>query len=191
MTEDEIGPSEESNAGIFGMFRKRKRAKRESRTVIKIKTVGDIPPVVSARRNLGNGDVSRAIIEGYNSAKNDYIRQFNVEVDRSLTNRQFLIREFGKVGIKIPSEGNLDNGIIMDLMNRNVVTGITDKNRTNALRRLTTFYIEYYERVRFSGPVKDEQNQVMEKLEDIYNYLDIMSLYYAELREMQEELPDE
>ncbi len=187
MEEDSEGPEK----GIFSKLWKKKKNKQDSKTVIKIKTVGDIPPVVSARRHLGNGEISRAIIEGYNSAKNDYIREFNVEVDRSLTNRQFLIREFNRVGIKIPSEGNLDNGIIVDLMGRNVVTSETYKNRTNALRKLTTFYIDYYERVRFSGPVNDDPATVMDKLEDIYNYLDIMSLYYAELQGMQEEPFDE
>lgn len=182
---------EEPERNIFGRIRKRKKVRQESRTVIKIKTVGDIPPVVSARRHLGNGETSRAIVEAYNSAKNDYIREFNVEVDRSLTNRQFLIREFNKVGIKIPEEGNLDNGLIVDLMGRNVFTSEYSKNRTDALRKLTTFYIDYYERVRFSGPVSDDPATIMEKLEDVYNYLDIMSLYYAELRGQQEELPDE
>lgn len=177
--------------GFFSRMRKRRSRKLDRRTVIKIKTVGDIPPVVSARRHLGNGDLTNAVIEGYNSAKSDYIREFNVEVSKSLTNRQFLIEEFNKLGISIPEDGNLDNGTIVDNMGRNVFTSDGDKNRVDALRKLATFYLEYYERVRFSGPISDDPSTVMEKLEDIYNYLDIMSLYYAELQGDQEEVTDE
>lgn len=187
----EENENEEEHEGFFAKLKKRKKEKRGSRTVIKVKTVGDIPPVMSARRQLGNGEVSRAIIEGYNSAKNDYIRQFNVEVDRSLTNRQFLIREFNSLGITMPEEGNLDNGVIVDLMERNVFISDTDKNRINALRKLTSFYIDFYERVRFSGNAKYDPAGVMEKLEEVYNYLDIMELYYAEMTDPQEDIPDE
>lgn len=182
---------EELHEGFLAKLRKKRKARQESRTVIKVKTVGDIPPVMSARRQLGNGEVSRAVVEGYNSAKNDYIRQFNVEVDKSMTNRQFLIREFNAVGIEIPEEGNLDNGVIVDLMERNVFISETDKNRINALRKLASFYIDFYEKVRFSGDPHTDPSMVMEKLEDVYNYLDIMELYYAEMTESQEDFPDE
>ncbi len=181
----------EMNEGFFARLKKKKKIKRESRTVIKVKTVGDIPPVVSARRHLGDGDLNSAIIEGYNSAKNDYIREYNVEVQKSLTNRQFIINEFAVVGLKIPDEGNLDNNVITDNMNRNVLTSDTYKNRANALKKLATFYLDYYEKVRFSGPVSDDPAIVMDKLEGIYNYLDIMSLYYAELQVRPEEVSDE
>lgn len=180
-----------NTTGFLARFRKKRKERTERKTIIKIKTVGDIPPIVSARRHLGNGDLSNAIIEGYNSAKNDYIREYNVEVQKSLTNRQFIIDEFNRVGMKIPEEANLDNNIIVDHMGRNVFTSEVNKNRANALKKIAVFYLDYYEKVRFYGPVQDDPSVVMEKLEDIYNYLDIMSLYYAELQIQQEEVTDE
>ncbi len=158
--------------------------RRESRpkTIIKIKTVGDIPPIVETRKLLGEGKGRDAIMHAYNFAKEDYARYYNINLKKNETNRQFIIHSLENLGAKIPQTGIVDNHAISDGMNTFVPLKEDSLDQFNALKKLSSFYLDYYEKTRF-GEVQDlDQDTVIERLEDFYNYLDIMRLYYAEVQ---------
>lgn len=180
--------NERRRGGLFGRFKRAAAKKKESRTVIKVRSVGDIPPILNARRLVSEGNLQEAIISGYKQAKIDYCAQFSVQLTTSETNRQFLIREFAANGIKIPQEGNLDNSVITERASMASEFPQGNKMRLFALRKLTTFYLDFYERARFQGPIKEDPNVVVDRLTDIYNYLDIMKLYYAQVNGEEEEV---
>ncbi|MCL4335335.1 MAG: hypothetical protein M1402_04480 [Candidatus Thermoplasmatota archaeon] len=180
--------NERKKGGFFKRFRRAAAKKRESKTVIKVRSVGDIPPIVNARKLVGDGNMQEAIKRGFNRAKQDYCSQFSVTPSPSDTNRQFLIREFALNGINIPDEAYLDNSLFSEAMNKGSEIPQWNKNRIMALRKLTAFYLDYYEKARFQGPVKDDPNTVIEKLTDVYNYLDIMKLYYTQMNGEEEEV---
>lgn len=158
--------------------------KRESRpkTIIKIKTVGDIPPIVETRKLLGEGRTREAIMKAYQYAKQDYARFYNVPLNKSNSNRTFIIQSLKDLGVRIPENGYVDNHAIIDGMNAFVPIKETSLDRFNALKKLSSFYLDYYEKTRFGEIWNPDPDTVIERLEDIYNYLDIMKLYYAEVQ---------
>lgn len=180
--EVESQPKQKKQSFLKRLFSSRE-SKRVSRakTIIKIKTVGDIPPIAETRKLLGDGRIKKAIVTGYNYAKNDYMRFFSVSTDRSETNRQFIIRSLTEIGVEVPEYGYVDNHAIMDSMNSYVLTNISKSEKFNALKKLTSFYLEYYERTRFSENWNPDSETIIQRLEDIYSYMDIMKLYYAEV----------
>lgn len=165
-------------ARLFG-FGKRKPTFSVN-TEIRIRTVGDIPPMIEAKRLIGNGDANAAIVFIFNTAKKDYARFFGVRIDQNEPNRQFLIKSFTSFGIRIPEEGNLDNTVIQESVNNPPAINDKQINQFSALRKLTTFYIELYEGARFSSGFKGDPELIVERISDVYNYMDIPKLYFSE-----------
>jgi hypothetical protein len=64
-------------------------------------------------------------------------------------------------------------------MNEFVINDDQKAERLNALKKLTSFYLEYYERTKYGDEWSPDPETVIERLEDIYNYMDIMYLYYS------------
>ena len=48
------------------------KIEEKTKTVLKIKTVDDIPVIKEMRKKIGNGERKEAIIYGYTNLKNDY-----------------------------------------------------------------------------------------------------------------------
>ncbi len=174
----------------------------EEKTVLKIKTVDDIPVIKEMRKYIGNDDIKEAIIYGYTSAKNDYVRFFNANNYGS--NRLFIINELKKVNVDIKIDDaytdnitiknaiekhnikiqeNRDNKIMEDNNEENDAIVGNDKNNDRkyyAIKKIALFYFNYYEIARFGYMVYDklDADEILEKVKDIYNYMDIMKLFY-------------
>ena len=54
------------------------------------------------------------------------------------------------------------------------------KNRAQALRKLLTFYLNFYEPARFAQEVSFDGDDLMNRFSEIYNYMDIMKLYFSD-----------
>ncbi len=174
----------------------------EEKTVLKIKTVDDIPVIKEMRKYIGNDDIKEAIIYGYTSAKNDYVRFFNANNYGS--NRLFIINELKKVNVDIKIDDaytdnitiknaiekqnikiqeNRDNKIMEDNNEEDNALVENDKNddrKYYAIKKIALFYFNYYEIARFGYMVYDklDADEILEKVKDIYNYMDIMKLFY-------------
>ena len=151
---------------------------REEKTIFKVKTVSDIPPIIEARRLIGDYKVNEAIILLYNAVRSDYVRYFGGSTKDSETNRQFIISSFKKFGIDIDESGFTDNYAILNKINDSPPINDAAINQFNALRKLTNFYLDYYEKVRFSSGFHGDPEMLIEKVTDIYNYMDIIKLYF-------------
>lgn len=172
---------------LFGGGKDRRVSR--SKTIVKIKTVGEIPPITETRKALGDGNTKLAVVNAFMYAKKDFMRFFGVSTTKDETNRQFLIRCLGDLDIKVPETGFIDNYAIMDSMNEFVISDDVKADRLNALKKLTSFYIEYYERTKYGEEWSPDPETVIERLEDIYNYMDIMYLYYSSGKKA--EVPEE
>ncbi len=174
----------------------------EEKTVLKIKTVDDIPVIKEMRKYIGNDDIKEAIIYGYTSAKNDYVRFFNANNYGS--NRLFIINELKKVNVDIKIDDaytdnitiknaiekqnikiqeNRGNKIMEDNNEEDHALVENDKNddrKYYAIKKIALFYFNYYEIARFGYMVYDklDADEILEKVKDIYNYMDIMKLFY-------------
>ncbi|MCL5437954.1 MAG: hypothetical protein M1148_02000 [Candidatus Thermoplasmatota archaeon] len=165
-------------ARLFG-FGGAKRKNLRVETQYQIKSVADIPPLIEAKKLIGDNKAKEAIIKLFNAAKADYCKYYSVKEDRNEPNRQFLLRSFLQFGIKIPEEGNLDNIVIQDYINDPPVINDNMINQFSALRKLTNFYLEFYESAKFSDGFKGDTELIIEKISDIYNYMDIPTLYFS------------
>lgn len=172
----ESGKTKKSKKG-----KKPRTTTKKIETVVEVKTVGDIPPIVEARKSLGNGDIRGAIINGYKSVKADYIRFFNERGDLNESNRSFIIRSLKQFGLNIPEQGYLDNSAIIDGMNSFKEFSEEKEAKYNALKKISQFYLNLYEKARFSRDLKFEDEEIVEKMIDVYNYMDIMRLYFPDI----------
>ena len=175
----------------------------KEKTVLKIKTVDDIPVIKEMRKYIGNDDIKNAIIYGYTSAKKDYIRFFNASGNYG-SNRLFIINELKKVNVDIKvDDAYTDNITIKNAIEKQnvkieenkdskgvknsdkeydmVVESDEDNDkRYYAIKKIALYYFNYYEIARFGYVAYDrvDPDEVLEKVRDIYNYMDIMKLFY-------------
>lgn len=149
-------------------------------TVVEVKTVGDIPPVLDARKMMGEGDLSAAAKILFKAARDDYVRYFSAS-GATDGNRHFFISEIANFKVKVPEMGYVDNTTIMESLGMIEVDGTDPRieNRVLALKKLATFYLDYYEKARFSADYDFDGEGLIGSFSDIYNYMDIMALYFA------------
>ncbi len=148
----------------------------ETRTVVEIKTLGDIPPIVEVRKLIGNGDKNEGTVRGFNLAKGDIARSFNTVQKPGESNRKFLVRILREAGIEIPDEAYVDNTALKNAMKNSLSS--SESNKIDALKKLAFFYIDYYEKAKFSNEVYSTDDDIIDRLMDLYNYLDVAKLYY-------------
>ncbi|EQB67038.1 MAG: hypothetical protein AMDU2_EPLC00006G0595 [Thermoplasmatales archaeon E-plasma] len=156
--------------------RGKKSGSSETRTVVEIKTLGDIPPIVEVRKLIGNGDKNEGTVRGFNLAKADIARSFNTVQKPGESNRKFLVRILRESGIEIPDEAYVDNTALKNAMKNSL--SVSESNKIDALKKLAFFYVDYYEKAKFSNEVYSTDDDIIDRLMDLYNYLDVAKLYY-------------
>lgn len=149
-------------------------------TVVEVKTVGDIPPALEARKLIGENDLIGAAKVTFQAAKKDYSRYFGARLSDSEGSRHFFINELSSMKIKVPENGYVDSFTIMEAFDDAVSTEEDSKNRVQALRKLLTFYLNFYEPARFAQEVSFDGDDMMNRFSEIYNYMDIMKLYFSD-----------
>ena len=168
--------------------------KETGRTVLKIKTVDDIPVIKEMRKKIGNGERREAIIYGYINIKNDYSRYFGSP--RYGSNRDFILGEIKRFNIVLDNDDcSTDNFAIKKMIensahnkaepkssvkNAQRQDNIEENTRFFALKKIALFYFNYYEIARF-GDYKLEtlgESEIIGPVKDAYNYMDIMKLFY-------------
>ncbi len=176
MKPEEI-PNEIKKKGLFSK-RKEKKTRDEIKTVVHVKTIGDIPPIVEARKDIGENNVRRAVIRGYLATKDDYIKFFGVKSQTNEGERAFIIRTLDSVGIKIPEEGYVDGKLI-----KGIIETVNLENqlpKASALIKLASFMVNYYEVARYSDQNITDGENVLKMITEIYNYMDITKLYFPD-----------
>lgn len=148
-------------------------------TVVEVKTVGDIPPVLEARKQIGDEDLSSAAQTLFKAARSDYVRYFSAKGASNDGNRNFFITELSDFKIDVPEMGSVDNTTIMDAIDQLRPDNDDLNNRVNSLKKLALFYLNYYEKARYSNDYQFDGEELVSKFSEIYNYMDIMKLYFS------------
>lgn len=148
-------------------------------TVVEVKTVGDIPPVLEARKLLGDENINGAAQTLYKAARGDYVRYFSAKGDVTGGNRDFFITELATFNVKVPEIGLVDNYTITEAINGLKPEADEMMNRVNTLKKLSSFYLNYYEKARYSNDHQFDGEELVSKFSEIYNYMDIMKLYFS------------
>ncbi|MEM0156797.1 MAG: hypothetical protein QXN26_01860 [Thermoplasmataceae archaeon] len=149
-------------------------------TVVEVKTVGDIPPVLEAKKLIGENDIVGAAKVTFQAAKKDYSRFFGARMSDSEGNRHFFMNELSSMKINVPENGYVDSFTILEAFDDIVTTEDDSKNRAQALRKLLTFYLNFYEPARFAEEVSFDGDDLINRFSEIYNYMDIMKLYFSD-----------
>ncbi len=171
------------------------KIKNTEKTVFKIKTVDDIPVVKEIRKYIGNEQIKEAIMYGYDNLQKDFIRSFNIGRSYS-SNRDFIIKELNSCSIKLnEEEAYVNNNLITNSIKNSTLKpnsdqdkkedGVSDTennnqiNRCMAIIKLSQFFVDYYEPSRYGETAINMKGEIiLNKIKDIYNYMDIMALYY-------------
>ena len=172
----------------MGLFSRRDKKKDKSSQsnqsvehVVEVKTIGDITPVIETRKLIGDNEYRKAIILAYNSAKSDYLRYFSESPVENESNRYFFIRSMKQFGIEIPETGYVDNHAIINSVSMTPKLGQEKLNQFNALKKLAMFYLDLYEKAKFSKNPAIDGDTIVKRLIDIYNYMDIAKLYFPDV----------
>jgi len=171
------------------------KIEEKTKTVLKIKTVDDIPVIKEMRKKIGNGERKEAIIYGYTNLKNDYTRFYGCQ--KYSSNRDFILSEISHFDI-IPdrTEFSTDNFTIKNLIENSIYNkeetdatpdnaGKTDSvektTRFFAIKKIALFYFNYYEIARFGDYNWEalDEKEIIDPVKDAYNYMDIMKLFYG------------
>jgi len=163
----------------------------QEKTVLKIKTVDDIPVIKEMRKKIGNNERREAVLYGYVNLKNDYARYFGSQTYGS--NREFILAEMANFGVKPKTEESLtDNPAIKAVIadskypekegsrDNDVKTNDRQHTKFLAMKKIALFYFNYYEIARFGNYnwEKLEEKEIIDPVKDIYNYMDLMKLFY-------------
>ncbi len=168
---------------VIKKVRKKKKGKELAssvKTVIEIKTVGDIPPIVEARQAISEGELNSAAINGFRAMKRDYIKYFRVDPVSGGSNRDFIIKTLASMGIGVSENAYVDNLAILEALDNDEDAEENSKAKFNALRKLARFYLDYYEKARFSHDLHGDGEDIVDRMVEVYNYMDIMYLYFPE-----------
>lgn len=168
---------------VVKKVRKKKKTRELTsnvKTVIEIKTVGDIPPIVETRQKISDGELNEAAIDGFRALKRDYIRYFRVDPQTNASNREFVLRTLNDMGFPASEGASVDNNALIEAFNGGKEISSAIKSKFNGLKKLTTFYIDYYEKARFSQELHGDGEDIVDRMIDVYNYMDIMYLYFPE-----------
>ena len=173
--------------------KKRGAVPNQVERIVEVKTIGDITPIVETRKLIGNEQYREAVILAYNSVKKDYIRYFSESSVPNESNRYFFIRSLKQFGIDIPETGYVDNHAIVEAMASAPEPEEKLAEKLSALKKLTMFYLDMYEKARFSKDYVVDEGTIVDKLTDIYNYMDIAKLYFpnVEIRKIKENTREE
>jgi len=167
-------PPKKEKRSLFSFGRKKVR--EEVKTVIKVKTVGDVPAIVSARKSITEGKVKDAIISGYRDVKNDYMRYFGIQQAPDEGERLFIVNTLKGLGIDLPEESIVDGKFIIDRISGMDLASTDPK--VACFVKIAEFYLKYYEKAKYSDSVIEDDGEIIERLTGIYNYMDITKLYF-------------
>lgn len=151
-------------------------------TVVEVKRVEDIPPIIEANRILLNQDYRRAISLLFKAMRADYSRFYISGIKESVQNRQFLIESYREFGMDLDRRAYTDNFYLVDAVAAPPPINEDKINQYNALRKLTYFYLDYYEPANYSiSPVPNPET-IMERATEFYSFLNIVKLYFEDKR---------
>ncbi|HLH86235.1 MAG TPA: hypothetical protein VKU79_05165 [Thermoplasmataceae archaeon] len=162
---------------------KPKRSLRNSQTietVVEVKTVGDIPPMLEARRLISDNKIAAAAAVAYNAARSDYARYYGSKTSWNNGERNFLIGEIESFKVKVPDIARVDGTSILEAAESVQPENDQTKARLSALKKLILLYLNYYEKSRFGPSVEFGGDELLERFSDVYNYVDIMPLYFSD-----------
>lgn len=148
-------------------------------TVVEVKTVGDIPPVLEARKQIGEENIGVAATTLFNAARSDYLKYFNAKGTTGDGNRNFFISELRSFKVEVPEIGLVDSNTIIESLAKITINGDELSNRVNSLKKLASFFLNYYEKARYSNDPPFDGEELVSKFSEIYNYMDIMKLYFS------------
>ncbi|MHB1440471.1 MAG: hypothetical protein ACYCSO_04645 [Cuniculiplasma sp.] len=163
-----------------GFFSKRKRSANEE-TKIRVKTLLDIPPLVNARRNVGNKDMFKAATEAKRDVQKDIERYFNINLGGNLPNMARIYK------ILKDSDSDLTEDVVVDSISLALETAMIGTKSTGdqqlkemALKKYATFLMETYLPAAYSEDNQIDGEKLISQITDIYNYLDIKKLYFVD-----------
>ncbi|MEM0157904.1 MAG: hypothetical protein QXV22_05475 [Thermoplasmataceae archaeon] len=155
------------------------RSPQTIETVVEVRTVGDIPPMLEVKRLLGENEIVKASAVAYNAARSDYARYFGSKNTWNHGERDFLISEIESFKTKVPEVARVDSTSIFEAAESIHPENDQAKARMAALKKLILLYLNYYEKSRFGPSVEYSGEELIERFSDIYNYIDIMPLYFS------------
>ena len=163
-----------------GFFSRRKKAVREE-TQIRVKTILDIPPLVNARRNIGNRDVLKAAIDAKRDVQKDIERYFSINLGGNLPNMGRLYKALKETNKDLTEEITVDP-VSLELGTALIGTKSNGDTQMKemALKKYAAFVMGIYLPAVYSQEEEIEGDKIISMLTDIYDYMDIKKLYFVD-----------
>ena len=169
------GEKKKKKAGFFS--RKKRPVKEE--TKIRVKTIMDIPPLVNARRNIGNNDLAKAATDAKRDAQKDIEKYFQISLSGNLPLMAAIINQLENQKIDISSEALVDNDVLVKDVQKSA-KGPDDSTMVMTLRKFSSFLSEIYLPTIYSQAPEIDGQKLLSLITDVYNYMDVKKLYYID-----------
>ena len=163
-----------------GFFSRRKKAVREE-TQIRVKTILDIPPLVNARRNIGNRDVLKAATDAKRDVQKDIERYFSINLGGNLPNMGRLYKALKETNKDLTEEITVDP-VSLELGTALIGTKSNGDTQMKemALKKYAAFVMGIYLPAVYSQEEEIEGDKIISMVTDIYDYMDIKKLYFVD-----------
>lgn len=160
-------------------FFSRKPAKVKEETKVRVKTIVDIPPLVNARRNVGNNDLLKAAIQGKNEAQKDIERYFDINLDENIPAMASIAKLMRSNNFELSFEAMVDRNTFEAETSR--ISGAEEKDmKLMTLKKFSMYIFDIYLPAMYSQSEDIDGTSVISLLTDIYNYMDLKKLYYVD-----------
>ncbi len=162
----------------FGFF-SRKPAKVREETKVRVKTIMDIPPLVNARRNVGNNDLVKAAIQGKNEAQKDIERYYEINLDSNLPVMASIAKLMRSNNFELSYQAIVDKNTFE--LETSKIFGTDEKDmKLMTLKKFSMYIFDIYLPAMYSQSEDVDGASLVSLLTDIYNYMDLKKLYYID-----------
>ncbi|MCL4357001.1 MAG: hypothetical protein M1460_03940 [Candidatus Thermoplasmatota archaeon] len=157
--------------------------KMREETVVNIRTIADIPPIIDVRQKLGNGNYIGAINSAMEYIENDISKFFNVQFNKKYTTLFNLYKQM------VVFEKDISPDIIIDKESFVIETSqipipkeTKEENLLSAIRKFGIFIYDVYNPMRYARKMELSIDDVVKRMVDIYSYMDLKELYFPDSR---------
>ncbi len=161
-----------------GFFSRRTPQVKEE-TKIRVKTIMDIPPLVNARRNVGNNEIIKGAIQGKKEAQKDIERYYNISLDSNLPVLVSIKNAMSNKDFQLRSETVVDHEMF-ELDTAKLPNTEEQDMKLMTLKKFSVYVFEVYLPAMYAQTEQIEGSKLVSLLTDVYNYMDLKKLYYLD-----------
>ncbi len=152
-------------------------------TVVNIRTITEIPPIIDVRQKFGNGNYIGAINSAMEYIENDISRFFNVQFNKKYTTLYNLYKQLAGFEKDISLDIIIDKeSFVIETSQIDIPKETKQENLLSSLRKFGIFIYDVYNPMRYARKMELSIDDIVKRMVDIYSYMDLKEIYFPDSR---------